>query len=138
MIPVTCLPCALPYIEPPVSAGFPSPAADYEEQELDLGELLVRNKAATFLMRAKGVSMLEAGILDGDLLVVDRSVRPVSGSIVVATLNGEHTVKFLRRRAGRVYLEAANPEYPAIEVTEDEDLVIFGVVMHAIHSLVRG
>lgn len=137
MIPAICRPVILARLLALVPAGFPSPAADYEEEAVDLADLLIRNKAATFLMRAQGVSMLEAGILDGDLLVVDRSVRPVDGHIVVASINGEHTVKFLRRKAGRVFLEAASSDYPAIEVTEDAELVIFGVVMHAIHSLAR-
>src|SRR5947209_16582383 len=85
------------FYEGTVPAGFPSPADDYVEAPLDLREYLVRNPTATFVMRAKGDSMRDIGIHDGDLLVVDRSVKPTSGSIVVAALNGEFTVKVLRR-----------------------------------------
>jgi DNA polymerase V len=117
-----------------VPAGFPSPADDYVEAPLDLREYLVRNPTATFVMRAKGDSMRDIGIHDGDLLVVDRSVKPTSGSIVVAALNGEFTVKTLRRINGHLQLEAANPNYEALPVDAEAELHIFGVVLHAIRS----
>ena len=122
------------FYEGTVPAGFPSPADDYIELPLDLRDYLVRNPTATFVMRAKGDSMREVGILDGDLLVVDRSVKPSNGSIVVAALNGEFTVKTLRRVAGCLQLEAANPIYEALPVNGEAELHIFGVVLHAIRS----
>jgi DNA polymerase V len=122
------------FYEGTVPAGFPSPADDYVESPLDLRDYLVRNPTATFVMRAKGDSMREIGILDGDLLVVDRSVKPTSGSIVVAALNGEFTVKTLRRVGGHLQLEAANPSYEALPVEAGAELHIFGVVLHAIRS----
>lgn len=119
-----------------VPAGFPSPADDYAEKSLSLDEHLVRNRAATFLMRAVGHSMEGAGIFNGDLLVVDRSVAPTSGRIVVVALNGEFTVKRFRRERGAMWLESANPEYLPIYLTADCDLHFFGTVIHAIHTLV--
>lgn len=126
----------LPYVEGWVPAGFPSPASDYEARELDLVEHLIRNRAATFLMRAVGHSMRDAGIFDGDLLVVDRSVTPRSGSIVVIAVDGEYTVKRLKRERGLVWLEAANADYPPIYFTVEAQVHVFGVVLHAIHTLV--
>ncbi len=131
---VRASPAIIPLFDMPVPAGFPSPAADFSEQAIDLSELLIRNKPATFLMRASGESMIEAGILDGALLVIDRSEHPRDNDIVVATLNGEHVVKHLRRRGRRAWLEAANPAYPEISIGDDADFKIFGVVMHIINS----
>lgn len=137
MFPVRVTPISIPLIAAYVPAGFPSPAADYEECAIDLAELLIEHEAATFLMKASGDSMRDAGILDKDLLVVDRAAKPENGSIVVASLNGEYTVKRLRIAGRRMFLEAANPDFPSIEISEDADLVIFGVVRHAIHSFGR-
>lgn len=134
--PVVAPACLLPFGSK-VAAGFPSPAADHEEEAIDLAGHLVRNPAATFLMRASGTSMTGLGIHDGDLLVVDRSIKPITGMVVVASLNDELTVKRFRRRAGRVWLEPANPDFPPLEVTEQAELVIWGVVRHAIHNLMR-
>ena len=134
---MTCeeMPLILPFYEGRVPAGFPSPAEDYLEAQLDLNDYLVRNKAATFLMRVEGHSMKGAGIFHGDLIVVDRAAEPVTGNIVVASVNGEHTVKRIRREADGVWLEPANPKFEAIWVGQDADLHIFGVVVHAIHTL---
>jgi DNA polymerase V len=128
--------CELRYIESWIPAGFPSPASDYEARELDIVEHLIRNRAATFLMRAVGHSMQEAGIFNGDLLIVDRSVTPRSGSIVVVAVDGEYTVKRLKRERGLVWLEAANPDYSPIYFTPEAQVHVFGVVLHAIHTLV--
>jgi DNA polymerase V len=111
-----------------VPAGFPSPAADHEESPFDLGELMLPNPAACFMMQARGESMIGHGILDGAWLIVDRSLRPTDGKIVVASINGDFTVKQFRRRGRRVRLEGGNPAYPDIEVGEDAELVIFGCV----------
>src|SRR3989338_6758465 len=103
---------ALPLYSSSVRAGFPSPADDYIEKHLDLNNYLIKHPAATFLVRAQGDSMLNAGIHDGDILVVDRSLEPGHGRIVIAALNGELTVKRLYRHQGEVKLVAENPEYP--------------------------
>jgi DNA polymerase V len=113
-----------------VPAGFPSPAEDYVEDYLDLHKLMVKNPTATFFLRVKGSSMVEAGIFDGDLLVVDRSLPAVSGRIVVAALDGELTVKRLKIKGARVYLAPENPSYPVTEITDREDAVIWGVVTY--------
>lgn len=128
-------PLVLPCFDGRVPAGFPSPAEDYLETPLDLREFLIENPAATFLMRVDGDSMCDAGILDGDLLVVDRAAKPVTGSVVVVAVNGEYTVKRLRRGADCVWLDPANPRYRPVRVSVEEELHIFGVVRHAIHTL---
>ena len=126
---------ALPLFLSPVVAGFPSPAEDYLDRKLDLHEHLVRNSAATFFVRAAGDSMMQAGIHDGDLLVVDRSLTPGNGSVVIAAVAGELTVKYLARKNGRVLLVPAHEEYSEIDITENEDTMIWGVVTYAIHKL---
>ncbi len=128
-------PLMLPYFDGSASAGFPSPAEDYLETPLDLTDFLIENKAATFLMRVDGDSMKDEGILNGDLLVVDRSAQPISGSIVVVAVNGAYMVKRLRRGPDCVFLESANAQYETVRVAEGEELHVFGVVRHAIHSM---
>lgn len=112
-----------------VSAGFPSPAADYEDKRLDINEYLVRNPVSTFFFPVQGDSMEGAEIFDGDILVVDRSVKAIHGHIVVAFVDGERLVKRLHHRNGRVALVAENPRYPVLELTGDMELVIWGVVI---------
>ncbi len=119
----------------PVEAGFPSPAEDHLDCKLDLHRHLVRNEAATFFLRAHGESMLGAGIHDGDLLVVDRSVEAAHRKVVIAALEGELTVKRLLRREGRVLLAPENPEFLPIDITESEFVHIWGVVTYVIHKL---
>ncbi len=121
--------------ESSVSAGFPSPAADYMEKGLDLNELLVDNPVSTFFVRVEGESMTGAGIYPGDILVVDRAQEPVAGSIVIAALDGEMTVKRLRLNNGRVFLVPENPEFDIIPVRREQDLNIWGVVTACVHSL---
>ncbi len=123
----------IPYFEGGVSAGFPSPAEDHMQSKLDLNDLLIDHPSATYYVRVNGNSMLDAGILSGDLLVVDRSLEVRDNSIVVAHLNGEFTVKRLKKRKGKIFLEAENKDYKPIEITEEIDFEIFGVVAHAIH-----
>ena len=118
-----------------VSAGFPSPADDYLDRKLDLNEHLVRNPAATFFVRVAGDSMTGAGINDNDILVVDRSLEPCNGSIVIAVVNGELTVKRLLKNKNSCRLAAENPDYPDLEIDEETPLEIWGVVTYAIHSL---
>ncbi len=130
----------LPLIGGRVEAGFPSPADDFIERSLDLNEQLVTNPIATFFVRANGHSMDGAGIHDGDLLIVDRSIAPVHGSIVIAVVDGGLTVKRLSKR-GRVALLTPEPNkidqgaYSPIEVGPDTDATIWGVVMWSVHRL---
>ncbi len=118
-----------------VRAGFPSPADDYVAQALDLNEHLIAHKEATFFLRAKGHSMTGAGIQDGDLLVVDRSLTPTHRSVVIAVVDGEFTVKRLYKRAGRIRLLAENPEFAPIEFQEGQELQIWGIVTSVVHKL---
>lgn len=116
-----------------VAAGFPSPADDYLEGELDLNSYLVKNPVASFFIRVAGDSMINAGIFDKDLLVVDRSRITKNGDIVIAVVDGEFTVKRYNISDGKVTLIAENPNYPSIELTE-EILQIWGVVTSTIHE----
>lgn len=125
----------LPLFAGKVAAGFPSPADDFIEKTLDLNELLVKKPAATFYVRAEGESMLGAGIHPNDILVVDRSLEPVAGKVVICALNSALTVKRLKRRTDKWVLAAENPLYPDITMREDLELVIWGVVTAVIHPL---
>lgn len=118
----------LPLYAHKVVAGFPSPADDYIETTLDLNDRLIRNKAATFLLVVEGDSMKKAGIKDGDILVVDRSIPPSDGKIVIAALDGELTVKRLSMKSTGTWLVPENDDYPPIAVREEADIVIWGVV----------
>ena len=124
----------LPLVSASVEAGFPSPADDHLERGIDLNEELIRNPAATFLVRVKGESMRDAGIHAGDVLIIDKSLTPTDRKIVVAMIDGNFTVKRFRKRGGQLFLEAENPEFPPIEVTEGQELSIFGVVSYIIHQ----
>ncbi len=126
---------SLPLYLSTVAAGFPSPADDYLEKRLDINEYLIRNPAATFLVRASGDSMKDAGILDGDMLVVDRSLQAMGGKIVIALIHGEFTVKTLKQRDGRTYLVPANAAYSVIEVTPEMECEVWGVVVSVIREL---
>jgi DNA polymerase V len=118
-----------------VSAGFPSPADDYIESRIDLNEHLIQHKEATFFLRVRGDSMVQCGILDGDLLVVDRSLPVVVGNIVIAAIDGEFTVKQFAFCEGHPVLKAGNPVYKDIRIDPEGDLEIWGVVRWAIHKL---
>jgi len=118
-----------------VSAGFPSPASDYEEDKLDLNKHLIKHPAATFFVRAIGDSMVRAGIHCGDLLVVDRSLEPRDKSIVIAVVNGELTVKRIRIRKKKITLEPENKNYSAQEINENMEFEVWGVVTSVIHKL---
>ncbi|SFM60563.1 SOS response UmuD protein. Serine peptidase. MEROPS family S24 [Ectothiorhodospira mobilis] len=119
-----------------VSAGFPSPAADYVEQTLDLNELCIRRPAATFFVRVSGDSMAGAGIQPEDVLVVDRSLKARHGDIVIASIHGEMVVKALELRP-RARLVPRNPNYAPIEITEDSGFEVFGVVTGVVRQLAR-
>jgi DNA polymerase V len=124
-----------PLFESRVPAGFPSPAADYEEDRLDLNRYLIRHPAATFFVRAIGDSMIGAGIHCGDLLVVDRSLEPKDKSVVIAVIDGELTVKRIRIEKKKITLEPENKSYSVRRITEDTDFQVWGVVTNVIHAL---
>ncbi|MEY2780634.1 MAG: hypothetical protein RL307_338 [Pseudomonadota bacterium] len=115
-----------------VAAGFPSPAEDHAVQRIDLMAELIRHPQATFLLRVRGDSMREAGIFDGDVVLVDRAIRARSGQVVIAVVDGEFVCKTLLMRAGRVRLKAANPTYADIEPRDGQSLEVWGVVVAAI------
>lgn len=117
-----------------VPAGFPSPADDYVERTIDLNEWLIGNQVATFIVRAEGDSMT-GEIHSGDRLIVDRSLEARHRDVVVACLDGEMIVKRLLVQDGRYYLQPENSSYPLIEITEERELIIWGVVTHSIHPL---
>ena len=127
--------CARPLYAARVSAGFPSPADDYVEGQLDLNKHLIRHPAATYFVRVTGDSMIEAGIHSGDLLVVDRSVEPKDKNVVIANVNGELTVKRVRIRRGKVTLVAENETFPSKKIDKEMEFEIWGVVLHVIHSV---
>ncbi|WP_424196613.1 LexA family protein (plasmid) [Ampullimonas aquatilis] len=124
----TAMPSGVPVALVRLSAGFPSPAADYSEDPLDLNEYLIERKEATFMFTVSGDSMQLAGILDGDKVVVDRSITPQHGQIVVAVYNGEFTIKRLFMRGGRVELRPDNPKYRPIILRDGNELQVWGVV----------
>lgn len=128
-------PALLPAAPVAVACGFPSPAQDYYEGPLDLTEMLIEDQAATFVVRASGESMTAAGISDGDELLVDRSIRPRSGDVVVAVLDGDLTLKRLEVTPQGVVLRAENADHPDIVVDELSELEVWGVATYCIHHL---
>ena len=130
--------CHVPYIISKVSAGFPSPADDYLENNLNLDKLLIKNRPSTFLIRAGGDSMINIGIYDGDMLIVDRSLDAKSKDIVIASIFGELTVKkLLLDSHGNPQLKSENELYSNIEIKNKEDLIIWGVVTSVIHQFIK-
>jgi len=126
----------LPFSQSYVKAGFPSPAQDYIEDRVDIFNRIVRHPTATFLVRAKGDSMEGKGIQDGDILVVDRSLLAKNNSIIVAYIDGEFTVKRFVKSVSKVYLYPANDNYKPIEITKENDFLIWGVVTYVLHEYI--
>lgn len=124
----------LPLVEGGISAGFPSPADDLLDLAIDLNRELIRNPSATFYARVRGDSMKDVGIEDGDLLVIDRSCEPADRKIAVCFVDGNFTVKRIRMEKKRCWLLAENAEYDPIEITEENQFVVWGVVLHVIKS----
>ncbi|PCJ28184.1 MAG: DNA polymerase V [SAR86 cluster bacterium] len=124
---------SLPLYSSRVPAGFPSPADDYIEDILDLNEYLVKHPTASFYARGEGNSMVNCGILDQALLIVDRSIEPAQDDIVIAVIDGEMTCKILDKKGHM--LRAANPSYSPIPITEGMELTILGIVVHAVNQL---
>ena len=125
----------LPVFSSSVSAGFPSPAEDYIDAKLDLNKYLIKHPSATFFLRVKGESMTDAGINEGDILIVDRSVAPSNNKVIIAILNGEFTVKTFEKRGTQVFLVPANKKFKTTEVQPDMDFKIWGVVTYVIHKV---
>lgn len=125
----------LPLFAGKVAAGFPSFVDDFVDTTLDLNQLLIKKPAATYFVRAQGLSMLKAGIHPNDILIVDRSIEPLSGKIVICALNGDLTVKRLMKKNGLWFLKAENTGYPDIPLEGDIDMVIWGVVTNVIHPV---
>ena len=128
----------VPLVLAPVSCGFPSPADDYIDSALDLNELLIKKPAATFFVKARGDSMQGAGIFDGDLLVIDKSIEARSGHIVVAIIDGEFTLKRFLKRAGLCLLMPENSKYKPIVIGEGNEFQVWGVATACIHKLGAG
>jgi DNA polymerase V len=125
----------IPLFTAGVSAGFPSPADDFIDKTLDLNEFLISHPSATFFVRAEGTSMIEAGIHPGDILIVDKALEASPGSIVIAVIEGEFTVKRFQRTEGRCFLLAENPSFKPIEITEGMRVEVWGVVTYVIHKV---
>ncbi len=124
----------LPLIET-IKAGFPSPADDFIELPLDLNKALIKNPSATFFARVVGNSMQDANIHDGDILIIDRSIKPASGKIAVCFVDGEFTVKKLLIKKNEIYLLPANDEYKPLKVTAENNFIVWGVVTHIIKKV---
>ena len=124
----------IPLLNDSVSAGFPSPADDYTEENIDLNEHLISNPFSTFFLRVKGESMINAGIKDKDLIIVDKSLIAKPGDIVIAMIDGEFTIKRLSIKNDELYLKAENHNYPDFSFKNHIDVQIWGVVIYSIHS----
>jgi DNA polymerase V len=133
--PDTSTTAPLPYFEAKVPAGFPSPAGDYEENRLDLNRHLIKNPAATFFVRVTGDSMVGAGIHHDDILVVDRSLDPRDGNVIIAALDGELTVKRIRIKRKKIMLVPENDNFASKEVNPGSEFEVWGVVTNVIHAL---
>lgn len=125
----------IPLVSHRVSAGFPSPALDFMETSIDLNKVLVENKIATFYVQVEGNSMIDAGIQDKDILVVDRSIEPRNNKIAICLVDGEFTVKRIKVDADCLWLMPENPNYKPIKVTEENQLIIWGIVTYVIKKL---
>ena len=125
----------LPFIANGIKAGFPSPAADFDESKISLDNVLVKNREATFYAKASGTSMIGAGIDDGDIMVIDRSLEPQNNKIAVCFIDGEFTVKRIKVEENCVYLMPENKTYQPIKVTEENVLIIWGIVTYVIKKL---
>lgn len=132
----TQAPLLLPSPDLSVPAGFPSPAQDYQATNIDLNDILIQDQAATYILRVSGSSMVDAGIADGDEIIVDRSIEPRNGSVVVASIDGEFTVKrFHIDSQGQGWLLPENTDYAPIPISVESDFTIFGVVTRCLHRL---
>ena len=125
----------IPLFADAVPAGFPSPAEDYLDKKLDLNEHLIKRPSSTFFIRVSGSSMTGAGIHDGDLLIVDRSVQAEDNKVVIGVVNGDFTVKRIRKKGQKIFLQPENPQFREMEIMPGMDFSIWGVVMYVIHKM---
>jgi DNA polymerase V len=125
----------LPVLSAGISAGFPSPAMDFMDVSIDLNQLMIKHPSATFFGRVQGTSMLDAGISDGDLLVIDRSLSPANNKIAVCFIDGEFTIKRIQKEVDCCWLMPANEKYKPIKVTNDNDFLVWGIVTHVIKKV---
>ena len=127
----------LPYADQGIRAGFPSPAQDYMDKSLDFNKELIQHPSATFYAKVVGFSMIKAGINEGDIIVIDRSLEPRQNDIVVAYINGEFTMKYLdlsRMQFGEIWLRPGNDEFPSFRITPNDELTVWGVVSKVIKN----
>ena len=125
----------IPFYQSNVPAGFPSPAEDFTDLDLNLQEYLVQHPSATFCVRVTGDSMQNAGICSGDVMVVDRALEPQNNTIVLAILDGEFTVKRIQKKGQELYLKPENSKFKPIQITEEMNFQVWGVVTHIIHKI---
>ena len=125
----------LTFYEEGVECGFPSPARDYTEGSIDLNEELIHHPNSTFVVRARGQSMIDIGISTGDLIIVDRSLKPHNGSVIIAVLDGELSIKILDTSNKKISLSSANKNYSDVHVSEEMDFMIWGVCTYVVHNL---
>jgi DNA polymerase V len=123
------------FIDTGISAGLPAPANDFNETRISLDDELIQNKDSTFFAKVRGQSMIDAGLNDNDLLVIDRSLEPANNKIAVCYLDGEFTVKRLRVEKNEVWLQPENPNYPIINITKENDFVVWGIVTNVIKKV---
>jgi len=123
------------FVDTGISAGFPSPVNDFSESRISLDDELIKNKDSTFYAKVKGQSMIGAGLDDNDLLVIDRSLAPTNNKIAVCFLDGEFTVKRLRVEKNEVWLQPENPNYPIINITKENDFMVWGIVTNVIKKV---
>lgn len=127
---------AIPFFGSPVFAGFPGHAEDFVESNLDLNKKLIKHPVATFFVRVKGDSMIDKDIKDGDILIVDKSLEPFNGAVIIAIIDGEFTVKTFIKKGEKVTLYPANEKYKPIEISEINDFRVWGIVTSAIHQYI--
>lgn len=125
----------LPFISSGIKAGFPSPAADFDEAKISLDNVLVKNREATFYAKASGTSMIGAGIDDGDILVIDRSIEPQNNKVAVCFIDGEFTIKRIQIEKDCVFLMPENKNFQPIKVTDENELIIWGIVTYVIKNI---
>lgn len=125
----------LPFVDEGISAGFPSPALDFVDLTIDLNKHLIKHPSATFYGRIKGLSLKDAGINDGDLLIIDRSLEPINGKIAICYIDGEFTAKRIKKTKNELWLMPENEDYQPIKIEEENNLIIWGIVTHVIKSV---
>ena len=125
---------ALPFVDAGISAGFPSPADDFMEFSIDLNRELIKNPVSTFYGRVKGNSMKDMGIHNGDLLIIDKSLPPANDKLAVCYIDGEFTLKRIQLDKDCIWLVPANDDYQPIKVTEENDFMVWGIVIHVVKS----